>query len=196
MYHRFSIEEGRDLGSSMQNAIVVSALTIPITVSAMWLNWIIVRFTLVLPTQYLLQVNTVLFSWLRFKCCARAVQGGGSEGPIPYRIYVDSGVVMLCLFALAPASPLIAIAAFFYFVFCIPILRWVIIFLHNPKVSFILYGHCDTNVIRSDFCIQYFRCNQSMKLTHFFSYLLAYPIPPHVVRHWRGPISFYYRHMC
>jgi hypothetical protein len=166
-----AIGEGRDLGSSIQNAIVVSAHTIPLTVSATWLNWIIVRFTLVMPTQYLLQVNTFLFSWLRFKFCARAVQGGGSGGPIPYRIYVDSGVVMLCLFALAPASPLIAIAAFFYFVFCIPILRWVLLFLHKPKVRFILYRHCDMNVICSGFCIPYLRCNQSMKLTHFFSYL-------------------------
>lgn len=28
---------------------------------------------------------------------------------------------------------MVAIAAFFYFVFCIPILRWVLIFLHKPK---------------------------------------------------------------
>ena len=131
-----------------------------------------------MPSQYRLQVNTFLFSWLRFKFCARAVQGGGSGGPIPYRIYVDSGVVMLCLFALAPASPLIAIAAFFYFVFCIPILRWVLLFLHKPKVRFFLYRHCDMNVICSGFCIPYLRCNQSMKLTHFVSYLLTYPIAP------------------
>lgn len=125
--------EELDIGSNVQNAIILSARTIPTTVSVTWLNWIIVRFTLVLPSQYLLQSHIFFLSWLRLNVCARAIQGGGSGGPIPYRIYVDSAVVMLCLFALAPASPLIAIAVFFYFVFCIPILRWVLLFLHKPK---------------------------------------------------------------
>jgi len=40
---------------------------------------------------------------------------------------------MLCLLALAPASPLIAIAAFVYFLFSVPMLRWVLIFLYKPK---------------------------------------------------------------
>jgi hypothetical protein len=40
---------------------------------------------------------------------------------------------MLCLFALAPASPLVAAAAFFYFLFCVPMLRWTMIFLYKPK---------------------------------------------------------------
>ena len=40
---------------------------------------------------------------------------------------------MLCLFALAPASPLIAPAAFTYFLFCTPMLRWTVIFLYRPK---------------------------------------------------------------
>ena len=53
--------------------------------------------------------------------------------PVPYRIYVDSGVVMLCVFALAPASPLIAPAAFVYFLFCTPLLRWTMIFLYKPR---------------------------------------------------------------
>ena len=57
----------------------------------------------------------------------------GAGSPVPYRIYVDSGVVMLCLFALAPASPLIAVAAFAYFLFCTPLLRWTMIFLYKPK---------------------------------------------------------------
>jgi hypothetical protein len=46
---------------------------------------------------------------------------------------VDSSVVMLCLFALAPASPLIAAAAFCYFLICTPMLRWTMIFLYKPK---------------------------------------------------------------
>merc|ERR1719148_314873 len=40
---------------------------------------------------------------------------------------------MTCLLALAPASPLIAIAVFFYFLFSVPMLRWILIFLHKPK---------------------------------------------------------------
>lgn len=40
---------------------------------------------------------------------------------------------MLCLFALAPASPLISFAAFFYFLVCVPILRWTTIFLYKPR---------------------------------------------------------------
>ena len=124
---------GLNLGSEVQDVIVTSAATIPTEVSATWLNWMIVRVSMVLPTQYLLQMNTFLFTWLGLKCCARAVRGGGTGGPVPYRIYVDSGVVMLCLFALAPASPLIAIAAFMYFLFCVPMLRWTMIFLYKPR---------------------------------------------------------------
>lgn len=40
---------------------------------------------------------------------------------------------MLCVFALAPASPLIAPAAYTYFLFCTPMLRWTAIFLYRPK---------------------------------------------------------------
>jgi len=126
-------EEEIDIISGFQYVIVSAARSIPKSVSATWLNWIIVRVSLVLPTQYILQMNPMLFTCLRLKALARAVQGGGSGGPIPYRIYVDSGVVMLCLLALAPASPLIAIAAFVYFLFCVPMLRWTLVFLYKPK---------------------------------------------------------------
>jgi hypothetical protein len=37
------------------------------------------------------------------------------------------------VFALAPASPLISAAAFVYFLFCTPLLRWTMIFLYKPK---------------------------------------------------------------
>jgi hypothetical protein len=51
-----------------------------------------------------------------------------------YRIYVNSGVVvMLCLFALAPANLLIAAAAFMYFLFCVPMLQWTMTFLYKPR---------------------------------------------------------------
>lgn len=124
---------GIQIGAQAQNVIVASAAAIPNEVSATWLNWMIVRLTMVLPTQYLLQLNSFLFTWLGLKCCARAARGGGSGGPVPYRIYIDSGVVMLCLFALAPASPLIAMASFMYFLVCVPVLRWTMIFLYKPK---------------------------------------------------------------
>jgi len=93
----------------------------------------IIRVFAVLPTQYLLQLNTFVFSCLGLQCCARSVRGGGAGGPVPYRIYVDSGVVMLCVFALAPASPLIAASALAYFVVFTPMLRWTLIFLYRPK---------------------------------------------------------------
>eukprot|EP00529_Nitzschia_sp_RCC80_P002476 CAMPEP_0113497048 /NCGR_PEP_ID=MMETSP0014_2-20120614/30432_1 /TAXON_ID=2857 /ORGANISM="Nitzschia sp." /LENGTH=1750 /DNA_ID=CAMNT_0000390981 /DNA_START=222 /DNA_END=5474 /DNA_ORIENTATION=+ /assembly_acc=CAM_ASM_000159 len=124
---------GVRIGQELQAVIVTTAQTIPTEVSATWLNWMIVRVSIVLPTQYLLQLNSFLFTSLGLKCCARAVRGGGSGGPVPYRLYVDSGVVMLCMFALAPASPLISAASFFYFLFCLPMLRWTMIFQYRPR---------------------------------------------------------------
>jgi hypothetical protein len=69
--------EGIQIGSEVQEVIETIAVAIPSQVSATWLNWMIVRFTIVLPTQYLLQMNTFLFSWLGLKCCSRLVRGGG-----------------------------------------------------------------------------------------------------------------------
>jgi hypothetical protein len=132
------------LGSNLRTVVVTSAAAIPTEVSGTWLNWMIVRLLMVLPTQYLLQLNTFIFTWCGLKCCARAFRGGGSGGPVPYRIYIDSSVVMLCLFALAPASPLISVAAFTYFVVCVPILRWSSIFLYKPRF--------DTGGKRFPFC--------------------------------------------
>jgi Calcium-dependent channel, 7TM region, putative phosphate len=63
---------------------------------------------------------------------ARLMRGGGPGGPIPFRIYVDSGVVFLCVVALAPASPLVAPAAFFYFLLFAPMIRWLVIFVYRP----------------------------------------------------------------
>ena len=113
----------------------------------------IIRVFAVLPTQYLLQLNTFFFSFLGLQCCARTVRGGGAGGPVPYRIYVDSGVVMLCVFALAPASPLIAASALTYFVFCAPMLRWTLIFLYRPKFDIgggrfpFIFDVCITGII-------------------------------------------------
>lgn len=59
--------------------------------------------------------------------------GGGPGGPIPYRIYVDGGVVFLCVVALAPQSPLVAPVALLYYFFCVPLWRRNCIFMYRPK---------------------------------------------------------------
>lgn len=101
--------------------------------SSVWLNWILVRTLVVLPLQYLLQINTFLFQWMGWNCCRRCSQGGGPGGPVPYRIYVDSGVVFMCISALAPVTPLVAPVALLYFLFCAPLWRRNCIFMYRPK---------------------------------------------------------------
>lgn len=59
--------------------------------------------------------------------------GGGPGGPIPYRIYIDSGVVFLCTVALSPVAPLVAPAALLYFLYCAPLWRRNLIFMYRPK---------------------------------------------------------------
>lgn len=58
--------------------------------------------------------------------------GGGPGGLVPYRIYVDSGVVFLCLMGLAPVSPLLAPAALLYFLYCAPLWRRNCIYMYRP----------------------------------------------------------------
>jgi len=119
----------QSLGELVEN--IASAT--PLATSATWLNWIIVRTTMTLPLQYMLQVNTFIFSWIGWRCCARCTMGGGPGGPIPYRIYVDGGVVFVCVVSLAPQSPLVAPAALLYYLFCVPLWRRNCIFLYRPK---------------------------------------------------------------
>ena len=59
--------------------------------------------------------------------------GGGPGGPIPYRIYVDGGVVFMCVVSLAPQSPLVAPIALLYYFVCVPLWRRNCIFLYRPK---------------------------------------------------------------
>lgn len=126
------VNSGLKLGSEFRSVLRAIAETVPSTISADWLNWIIFRLLIILPLNYLLQVNTYLFSMFGMRCCSRLVRGGGPGGPFPYRIYVDSGVVFLCVVALAPASPLVAVASFFYFLFSVPLLRRNVLFMHRP----------------------------------------------------------------
>ena len=61
------------------------------------------------------------------------VRGGGPGGPVPYRVFIDSGVVLLCVVALAPASPLLSPFALVHFLYSEPLLRRNIIFMYRPK---------------------------------------------------------------
>lgn len=84
------------------------------------------------------------------------VRGGGPGGPVPYRVFIDTGVVLLCVVALAPASPLVAPFALVHYCFSEPLLRRNIIFMYRPKfdgggirwvflfeivISSLLFGH-------------------------------------------------------
>lgn len=68
-------------------------------------------------------------------CCARVTIGGGPGGPVPYRIFVDSGVVIMCVVALAPSCPLVAPASLAYFLVFEPLLRRNLIFVYRPKYN-------------------------------------------------------------
>lgn len=59
--------------------------------------------------------------------------GGGPGGPVPYRIYIDSGVVFMTIVALAPVAPLVAPASLVYYLYCAPLWRRNVIFLYRPK---------------------------------------------------------------
>jgi hypothetical protein len=57
----------------------------------------------------------------------------GPGGPPPYRLYVDSGTVWMCIAALAPSCPVVAPAGMIYFIVVIPMLRWLLVFVYRPK---------------------------------------------------------------
>ena len=65
-----------DVGGTVKGVLRSVANTVPTTVSAQWLSWIIFRTGIVLPYNYLLQFNNFLFTALGWKCCARATAGG------------------------------------------------------------------------------------------------------------------------
>lgn len=129
----FTTSNGVTIGNELQEVLTTIAATIPSEISPLWINWIIVKTSVTAPLMYMLQLNTFLLDWAQLKCCERAVRGGGPGGPLPYRIYVDSGYVLLCVFALAPAAPLVAPFAFLYFLFSTPMLRRGVIFMYRPK---------------------------------------------------------------
>jgi hypothetical protein len=65
-----------DVGGTVKGVLRSVANTVPTTVSAQWMSWIIFRTGIVLPYNYLLQFNNFLFSTLGLNCCARATTGG------------------------------------------------------------------------------------------------------------------------
>ena len=125
--------DGFAVSSDFRSVVRAIAVTIPSTVSVNWINWIVFRMLVTLPFSYLLQANTFLFQVIGMKCCSRLVSGGGPGGATPYRVFVDSGVVLMCTLSLATASPLVAPACFLYFLVCQPLLRRNLIFVYRPK---------------------------------------------------------------
>ena len=68
----------------------------PLRTSATWLNWILVRTTMTLPLQYMLQVNTFVFSCIGLKCCCCSRAGGcsfsGSCSGCPRVVWLEVAV--------------------------------------------------------------------------------------------------------
>jgi len=121
-----------NLTEEFKDILGAVAGSIATTLAPTWLNWIIVRTGTILPMNYLLQTMTFVYGWLRIPWLNRVMRGGGPGGPPPYRIYIDSGVVFMCLTSLAPACPIIAPMCLLYYSIFIPILRWLHIFVYRP----------------------------------------------------------------
>lgn len=85
-----AVNKSQKLGDGLRDVLIRVAGSTPTLIAANWLNWIIYRFTIILPINFLLQFNTFLFSFLGFRCCSRLTIGGGPGGPIPYRIFVGT----------------------------------------------------------------------------------------------------------
>jgi hypothetical protein len=119
-------------GTSFTEVVQQIATDLPTVSSAVWLNWILVRSLIVLPLQYLYQVNAQVFTCLRWRCCARCSQGGSNGGPLPFRVYVDSSVVLLCCITFSAVSPLVIPCALLYFGVCIPLWRRQLLLVHRP----------------------------------------------------------------
>ena len=51
---------------------------------------------------------------------------------LPYRVYVNSSVIFLCVVALAPLCPMVAPFSMCYFLFLTPLLKWGHVFVYRP----------------------------------------------------------------
>jgi hypothetical protein len=56
----------------------------------------------------------------------------GPGGCVPYRIYVNVGIIFLCVVAFAPISPMVAPFSMMIFLFIVPMLKWSHIFVYRP----------------------------------------------------------------
>ena len=56
----------------------------------------------------------------------------GPGGVVPYRIYVNVGIIFLCVVAFAPISPMVAPFSMMIFLFIVPMLKWSHIFVYRP----------------------------------------------------------------
>jgi hypothetical protein len=90
-----AVNKSQRLGEGLREVLIRIAGTTPTLIAANWLNWIIYRFTIILPINFLLQFNTFLFSFLGLNCCSRLTIGGGPGGPVPYRIFVGTKLILL-----------------------------------------------------------------------------------------------------
>lgn len=118
--------------TSAREVVAKIATDLPSTSSAVWLNWILVRTFIVIPLQYLFQFNAHLFKLIKCKCCMRCSQGGGMGGPLPFRLYVDSSVVLLCALTFTIISPLVLPCTFIYFLLTTPLWRRQLILVYRP----------------------------------------------------------------
>mmetsp|Transcript_18278 Transcript_18278/g.50913 ORF Transcript_18278/g.50913 Transcript_18278/m.50913 type:complete len:1171 (+) Transcript_18278:158-3670(+) len=105
---------------------------VPTTQSFYWITWMITQTGVILPFMYFLQFNNFMFTALKWDCCARATAGGGPGGLMPYRVYVNSGVIFLCVVALSPLCPMVAPFSTLFFLFITPLLKWAFIFVYRP----------------------------------------------------------------
>ena len=115
-----------------QQIVLTLANNIPTSTSFRWIGWILLQTGMILPFMYFLQFNNFLFTALKLDCCARGTAGGGPGGVVPYRIYVNTGVIFLCVVALAPLCPVLAPVAMTSFLFISPLLKWSHIFVYRP----------------------------------------------------------------
>jgi len=121
------------ISQSLWSTVNTVATLIPSAIAPQWLNWIIIRYGFIWPGGYFFQMNTFLTKITKMTCLNRVARGGGGGGPTPFRIYVDSGIVLLCVVGLSPMVPIVAPIATIYFIVVQPMLRWLLIFVYRPR---------------------------------------------------------------
>lgn len=126
-------QTGDMYGGTLRETLNLIAVNLPTVSSAIWLSWILLRTFLTLPLMRLCQFPALFFRALRWNCCARCVQGGGHGGPLPYRDYVDSSVVVICSLTFCIISPLVTVASAIYFLIAIPCYRRQALFVNRPS---------------------------------------------------------------